>query len=61
VIAGGAVAVVRVIVVAVGDDDAALPPAVAGVVADAAQLLRWHSAGQPFVLNSSTASAGAVS
>ena len=53
--AGGAVAAVRVIVVAVGDD-AASPPAVVDVVADAEQQPHWHSAGRPFVLNSSTAS-----
>ena len=60
--AGDAVAAVRAIVVAVGGGDAALPPTAVGGVADAAlQQQRWHSAGQPSVSSSSTASAGAVS
>ena len=57
--AGGAVAAVHAIVVVVGDD-AALLPAVVDVVADAEQQPRWHSAGQPFVSNSSTASVEAA-
>ena len=55
------VAAAHVIAVAVGDDDVALQPTAVAVVADAVLQLHWHSAGQPCVLSSSTASAGAVS